>query len=113
MRKYQRFGIIALTCFIASCTSLHATDQDIEREQHAQVKQHSKGLNLDASLRQLLREEMQAIQTGMMSLIPAIASGDWDKVASIGKQMQGSYIMKQNLQQSSVMLYMALYLLNL
>ncbi len=97
MRIYQRFGIITLTCFIASCTSLHATGQDIEHEKHVQVKQHSTELNLDAGLRQLLREEMQAIQTGMMSLVPAIASGDWGEVARIGKKMQGSYILKQKL----------------
>ncbi|NOQ15657.1 MAG: hypothetical protein GQ581_01210 [Methyloprofundus sp.] len=97
MRKYYRFVIVALTCFIASCTNLHTTHQDLEHEQHVPSKQHVVALNLDAELSQLLRQEMQAIQTGMMSLIPAIASGDWDEVASIGKKMQGSYILKQKL----------------
>jgi hypothetical protein len=97
MRKYYRFSLIALTCFIASCTNLHTPHQDIGHQQHEQAKQHVTALNLEAELSQLLRQEMQAIQTGMMSLMPAIASGDWDKVAGIGKNMQGSYILKQKL----------------
>jgi len=45
-------------------------------------------LQLDVDIHLLLTQEMQAIQQGMMSLVPAIASGDWNKVAQIGRHME-------------------------
>lgn len=75
----------------ASCSELHITEkQDHPSVQHAHMQ-------LDADIQQLLQQEMQAIQTGMMSLVPAIASGDWKKVTEIGKNMEGSYLLKQKL----------------
>jgi hypothetical protein len=55
------------------------------------------GLHLSPELRNLLNQEMAAIQQGMMDLVPAIAAGDWDAAAGIGKKIKASYIMKQKL----------------
>jgi hypothetical protein len=52
---------------------------------------------LSTPLREALAQEMVALQNGMMSIIPAFASGDWALVAETGKQMEQSYIMKQAL----------------
>ena len=52
---------------------------------------------LSPALRKLLSSEMQALQSGMMSIIPAYVSGDWGEVAHIAGQMKNSYILKQNL----------------
>ena len=54
-------------------------------------------LHLSPGLTQLLQQEMQAIQQGMQSLIPAIVSGNWEAVAETGDNIQHSYIMKQQL----------------
>ena len=54
-------------------------------------------LHLSPGLTQLLQQEMQAIQQGMQSLIPAIVSGNWEVVAQTGEKIQHSYIMKQQL----------------
>jgi len=67
------------------------------KDKHTKPVAHQAQKQLDAEIQQLLRQEMQAIQAGMMSLVPAIASGDWEKVADIGKDIEGSYILKQNL----------------
>lgn len=57
---------------------------------------------LSPKLRQALTQEMQSILGGMMALVPAISSGDWHEVAEIGKKIQGSYIMKQQLSEAQL-----------
>ena len=52
---------------------------------------------LSHKLRHLLIQEMQALQTGMVSIIPAYISGNWEEIESIAKKMKNSYILKQNL----------------
>ena len=54
-------------------------------------------LHLSPGLTRLLQQEMQAIQQGMQSLIPAIVSGNLEAVAETGDKIQHSYIMKQQL----------------
>jgi hypothetical protein len=56
--------------------------------------------HLSAGLRQLLVEEMVALQHGMEALVPAIISGKWDEIAELGEKMRNSYILKQKLTQS-------------
>ena len=86
--------IIPLTLFITSCTGLHLAHKEKQIDPSAQAATH---IQLDPEIHQLLQQEMQAIQSGMMSLVPAIASGDWDKVVEIGKNIEGSYLLKQKL----------------
>lgn len=76
---------------ITSCTDLHITDQEI----HPNL-QHSP-LQIETNIHQLLQQEMQAIQNGMMALVPAIASGDWNQVAEIGRHIESSYLLKKKL----------------
>ena len=52
---------------------------------------------LSAPLREALSQEMVLLQTGMMTIIPAFASGDWALVAETARQMDESYILKQAL----------------
>ncbi|ORJ61619.1 hypothetical protein [Geothermobacter hydrogeniphilus] len=52
---------------------------------------------LSPELRTLLNQEMGLIQQGVMELVPAIAAGDWDKVADIGQKIKASFILKQKL----------------
>ena len=40
---------------------------------------------------------MQALQSGMMSIIPAYISGNWNEIEITAGEMKSSYILKQNL----------------
>ena len=93
---YFRLSIIALSFFTISCSDLHLSHQEVKHNVHTE-NVHVGNIQLDEGIHQLLQQEMQAIQTGMMSLVPAISSGDWEKVAEIGKNIEGSYLLKQKL----------------
>ena len=51
--------------------------------------------NLSPELRALLKQEMQALQQGMIEAIPAYTSGDLPEVARIAQKMKDSFILKQ------------------
>jgi len=55
--------------------------------------------NLSPDVRELLSEEMLAIQDGMMSVITAYASGDYAQIAAIAQSIKDSYILQQKLSQ--------------
>jgi len=57
---------------------------------------------LSRDLRDLLSQEMQALQSGMMSIIPAYSSGNWGEIETTAGKMKSSYILKQNLTESQV-----------
>jgi len=60
---------------------------------HQNHVSHHETLSLPKDLSHLLTLEMQAINQGMMELVPAIASANWQEVAEIGSQIKNSYIM--------------------
>jgi len=77
--------LIAVIAFAGTPTA-HAAD-------HAE-----KGVeSLSPELRSLLSKEMVAIQNGMMSLIGAYASGNFEEIASVAEQIKNSYILKQDM----------------
>lgn len=53
--------------------------------------------HLSHELKEILNQEMNGIQEGMMKIIPAIAAGDWETIADIAKQINDSFILKQKL----------------
>ncbi len=57
---------------------------------------------LSADLRGLLSQEMQALQSGMMSIIPAYISGNWGEIETTAGKMKDSYLLKQNLTESQL-----------
>lgn len=58
--------------------------------------------SLSPELRDLLSKEMRALQNGMMSIIPAYASGNWQEIESIANKMHESYILKQSLTENQI-----------
>lgn len=52
---------------------------------------------LSPDLRDLLAQEMQALQDGMVSIIPAYHSGNWEEIEITAAKMKSSYILKQKL----------------
>ena len=68
-------------------------------------KEHVKASGVEAlspDLRNLLSEEMKALQDGMMSIIPAYISGNWSEIETTAKKIKNSYILKQSLTESQV-----------
>ena len=66
---------------------------------------HEKAVGVEAlshDLRALLSQEMQALQNGMMSIIPAYVSGNWAKIETTAGKIKSSYILKQSLTESQV-----------
>ena len=57
---------------------------------------------LSRDLRDLLSQEMIALQSGMMSIIPAYNSGNWSEIETTAGKIKRSYILKQNLTESQV-----------
>jgi hypothetical protein len=55
---------------------------------------------LSHDLRNLLSQEMQALQSGMMSIIPSYISGDWIGIETTAGKIKSSYILKQSLTES-------------
>ena len=69
-------------------------------EEHSshQVKAELSGTEaLSPELRELFSKEMVELQNGMKDLIPLYISGKMDEIATIAAQMEGSYVLKQNL----------------
>lgn len=58
---------------------------------------HKSVESLSPELRALLKQEMQALQTGMVSAIPALVSGNLAEVADIARKMEKSYILRQSI----------------
>jgi hypothetical protein len=54
-------------------------------------------IHLSPETTELLIKEMRELQEGMKKIVPALSAGEWEKIASIGKQMRDSYIMKDSL----------------
>lgn len=108
---HQIMGIIATFWLITSTVSYagdhhsekHSHLQDTHsKEGHAENKHSSPVEALSPKLRDLLAKEMQALQQGMMEIIPAYAAGDWEAIEDISYKMEHSYILKQNLTNEQV-----------
>ncbi len=73
-------------------------------DKHKQAEHvNSSGIEaLSTDLRDLLSQEMQAIQNGMMSIIPAYISGNWSEIEITAKKIKNSYILKQSLSENQI-----------
>jgi hypothetical protein len=81
--------VFLITLFSSACS--------IAEEKENIHQQNTQNLNLPMDIKQLLKKEMLAVEKGMQKLISTIAAGDWQQTAVIGKQIQASYLMKQEL----------------
>jgi hypothetical protein len=80
--------IVFLTALAAPQTGFTAHDEH-DKTKHKSVE------NLSPELRALLQQEMQALQSGMIAVIPAFVSGDLGTVEKIAKNMKDSFILRQ------------------
>lgn len=93
----MKTGLSAILLF--TVIGLGLSSAVLARDEYSQAagKKEEAGLSLSKGVTALLRKEMIAIQGGVTELVPAIASGNWHKIAEIGKKIEASYIMKQQL----------------
>ncbi len=73
-----------------------------KHESHEEHENTSGVEMLSHDLRNLLSKEMQALQSGMMSIIPAFISGNWGEIETTAEKMKSSYILKQSLTENQV-----------
>jgi hypothetical protein len=76
-----------------------------DEHQHQEHQEHQQSYGVEAlshELRDLLSQEMRALEGGMMSIIPAYISGNWDEIATIAGKIQNSYILKQELTEDQI-----------
>jgi len=96
MGKFMKFFIHIAFLVILFPTVSHGE----ENFKHNDPENASGVEALSHDLRNLLSQEMQALQRGMMSIIPAYNSGNWSEIETIAGKIEGSYILKQSLTES-------------
>lgn len=86
-------AFIGLAILLAAIFSLNAED----RSDKSTLKTE-KGIEmLSPDLRVLLSQEMQALQKGIISMIPELVSGNYEEVAKTATKIQNSFILEQKL----------------
>ncbi len=96
IEKYMKFFIHIAILAVLLPTMSYGEDKH-EHKEHA----NASGVEaLSHDLRKLLSQEMQALQNGMMSIIPAYISGNWSEIETTAGKMESSYILKQSLTES-------------
>ncbi len=85
-------AIVSAACFFISTAQASDTEG---HENHAMKK--SAEIHLSQDLKEILNQEMNGIENGVMKMIPAIAAGDWETIAKIARQIKASFILKQKL----------------
>lgn len=92
--------IFSLLVFVSVITTSVSYGEDGRHREAG--KGHSGVESLSPELRKLLSKEMQELEKGMMSIVPAFASGDWGEIEDIGQKMERSYILMQNISDAQI-----------
>jgi hypothetical protein len=85
--------ILIATVAIVAGLSVPALSIADHKEHHD--GKHKSAENLSPDLRALLQKEMKALQSGMISVVPAYISGNLTEVEEIATGMKNSFILKQ------------------
>ena len=90
------FALITLT-LLASMEAHAAEKNSHDKGNVGHATTPKAELTLPPEIKDLLLREMRALYGGVATLAPALIVGEWEKVATTAKKIQGSYIMKQEL----------------
>lgn len=96
----KRFVLVATAVTLLFFASLESEARNLKKDTHTPKVAHStdgSALELSPELKELLIREMRALSGGISELTPALTEGDWQRVITIAKKIEGSYIMKQTL----------------
>jgi hypothetical protein len=80
-----------------SCTESKPDEVHAQSSHEPSTNAQPTHIRLSPETTELLVQEMRELQEGMKKIVPALVAGKWQEIASIGKQMEDSYIMKENL----------------
>ena len=97
MKYFTRITLLAILLPTMSFGGDKAKHEEHEGHENASAVEM-----LSPELRSLLSKEMQALQDGMMSIIPAYVSGNWGEIQITAEKIKSSYILKQSLTESQV-----------
>jgi hypothetical protein len=98
MEKYMKF-FVRITLLIILLPTMSYGEGKLKYEEPEDA---SRVEALSHDLRNLLSQEMQSLQSGMMSIIPAYISGNWNEIETTAGKIKSSYILKQSLTESQV-----------
>lgn len=97
LERYMK-NLIYISLFAILFPIMSYGEDNHKHEEHAYQHKMASGVELlSDDLRDLLSQEMKALQDGMMSIIPAYISGNWEEIATIAGKIKKSYILKQQL----------------
>lgn len=99
MEKHMKF-FISIVLLVALLPTMSYGEEKLK---HKGSENTSGVESLSHDLRDLLSQEMQALQSGMMSIIPSYISGDWNEIETTAGEIKGSYILKQSLTDNQVL----------
>ncbi len=103
MNKKGFYLAVVFLCGLAAAPLSFADHHEHDRHHDAHHDTQQKSVeNLSTALRALLQKEMMALQTGMVSAIPALISGNLGEVEKIAQNMKDSYILKQSITKEQV-----------
>ncbi len=89
--------ITAATCYFISISQ---ASEAKKHEQHMAAE--GSEIHLSHDLMEILNQEMNAIEQGMMDIIPAISRGNWEDITNIAKKIKNSFILKQKLTEKQI-----------
>ena len=93
--------IIYISFFAILLPTMSYGGEKAKHDEHQVKHQTSHNVEkLSPDLRDLLSQEMKALQEGMMSIIPAYISGNWHEIAITARKIKTSYILKQKLSEA-------------
>ncbi len=90
--------IILIALFVFLLPTVNYGAEKAKHDEHSAKHHTSHNIErLSPDLRDLLSQEMKALQDGMMSIIPAYISGNWHEIATTARKIKTSYILQQKL----------------
>ncbi len=89
---------LAISIIFFSLALLPSLSYAEDMRSHETKKDVSSIESLSPELRELLKNEMLALQKGMMSIIPAYVAGNWIEIENIAHKMKNSYRAPLNIQ---------------
>jgi hypothetical protein len=101
-KKSTRKAICLAVIALATCYFIGMSQASEVEQQKKHTDEERSELHLSHDLRVILNQEMNGIEGGMMKIIPAISSGNWETIANIAKKIKDSFILKQKLTQKQL-----------
>ncbi|TKB06395.1 cytochrome c [Desulforhopalus sp. IMCC35007] len=94
-RQINSIRLAVLTTSVCFIISLSLASEVHLPEKHS--PEQPAELHLSHDLKEVLNQEMNEIEKGMMAIIPAIAAGNWQALAQLAQKIKDSFILKQKL----------------